>query len=144
MFIGYFSILDSDDDDTLVTASIFNSPSESLQDINSIPIAPYEKLSPYSSLHESFKSALDIPAASRKSDSRSASPSDDDDVSDDTLVDGVSIASSCTYISEGGDAYKCATGDFLFNRDEYDLPYDEDENETEIAASIPENVVSKR
>lgn len=43
-----------------------------------------------------------------------AANSDEDD-SDDTLVDGVSIASSCnTYISEGGDAYKCARDERFF------------------------------
>lgn len=143
-------LTDSDSDDTLVTASIFNSPSESLQDLNCIPIAPYEKLSPYNSLHESFKSALDFPAASHKSYSRSASPSDDDDISDDTLVDGVSIASSCTYVSEGGDAYKCAKGEFFFTREEndwadlpIDLPYD-DEDGTEIKAEVSGSVLGGR
>lgn len=54
----------------------------------------------------------------------SLSPSSDeeDDVSDDTLVDGVSIvSSSTTYISEGGDVYKCAKGDFLHSRDKNKL-----------------------
>lgn len=44
----------------------------------------------------------------------------DEDDSDDTLVDGVSIASSCnTYISEGGDAYKCARDEFFFRGNHY-------------------------
>lgn len=41
-----------------------------------------------------------------------------DEDSDDTLVDGVSIASSCgTYISEGGDIYKCARNEFVFKHE---------------------------
>lgn len=98
-----------DDDDTLVTASVFNSPSESLQDLpNSIPIAPYEKFS-YNSVHET---GLELPSTKR-----SSSDEDDDDGSDDTLVDGASMASSCnTYISEGGDAYKCARSEFVYSQ----------------------------
>lgn len=100
---------DSDDDDTLITASVFNSPTESLQDLNAIPIAPYERFS-YHSQHDSFHTAMEN--AGTKSRSNKSANSDDDD-SDDTLVDGVSMASS-TYISEGGDAYKCARDEFFF------------------------------
>lgn len=102
--------LDSDDDDdTLMTASVFNSPTESLQDLRSIPIAPYERFS-YNSQHDSFHTAAAEPEPKAKSNGNS-----DDDDSDDTLVDGASIASSCnTYISEGGDAYKCARDEFFF------------------------------
>lgn len=115
----YDLILDSDSDDTLVTASVFNSPTQSLQDI-SIPVAPYEKLS----FHESYKSALAEGVAMAKEHCKTTSSSDDeedeDDASDDTLVDGVSIASSCTFVSEGGDGYKCAKGEFFFSRDNDD------------------------
>lgn len=108
---------DSDDDDTLMTASVFNSPTESLQDLNSIPIAPYERFS-YNSQHDSFHTAAgDIfpKENSCQKLNKSGAESDEEDDSDDTLVDGVSIASSCnTYISEGGDAYKCARDDFIF------------------------------
>lgn len=42
----------------------------------------------------------------------------DDEDSDDTLVDGVSIASSCgTYISEGGDSYKSARNESVFKHE---------------------------
>lgn len=92
-----------------MTASVFNSPTESLQDLRSIPIAPYERLS-YNSQRDSFHTAADDVEAKNKSNRNS-----DDDDSDDTLVDGASIASSCnTYISEGGDAYKCARDEFFF------------------------------
>lgn len=105
-----FGFTDSDDDDTLMTESVFNSPSESLQDLPSIPIAPYERFS-YNSQHESFHTAIGgKPEKKNKSNGNS-----DDDDSDDTLVDGVSIASSCnTYISDGGDAYKSARDEFFF------------------------------
>lgn len=61
-----------------------------------------------------------------KQQCRAASSSDEedeeeDDASDDTLVDGVSIASSCTFVSEGGDGYKCAKGEFFFSRDNNEL-----------------------
>lgn len=115
-FVGinaFFSFADSDDDDTLITASVFNSPTESLQDLNAIPIAPYERFS-YNSQHDSFHTAMENVGTKSGRNKSNAANSDDDD-SDDTLVDGVSIASSCnTYISEGGDAYKCARDEFFF------------------------------
>lgn len=83
-----------------MTASVFNSPTESLQDLRSIPIAPYERLS-YNSQHDSFHTAADdqefgsggnVAAAG---DVAKQHNSDEDEDSDDTLVDGVSIASSC-------------------------------------------------
>lgn len=109
---------ESDDDDTLITASVFNSPSESLQDINSIPIAPYERLSSVSqqdSFHTASRGDLTHLNENRKlkfsTDDDELNEVDDD--SDNTLVDGISIASSCnTYISDGGDAYKCARDEF--------------------------------
>lgn len=109
--------LDSDDDDdTLMTASVFNSPTESLQDLRSIPIAPYERFS-YNSQHDSYHTA----AGDLDFENKSNGNSDEDD-SDDTLVDGASIASSCnTYISEGGDAYKCARDEFFFRPNESEL-----------------------
>lgn len=89
-----------------MTESVFNSPTESLQDLRSIPIAPYERFS----YNDSFHTAMGDPEKPHKSNGNS-----DEDDSDDTLVDGTSIASSCnTYISEGGDAYKCARDEFPF------------------------------
>lgn len=106
---GSYSTDSDDDDDTLMTESVFNSPTESLQDLRSIPIAPYERFS-YSSQRESFHTAMGEPEIKIKSTGNS-----DEDDSDDTLVDGVSIASSCnTYISDGGDAYKSARDEFFF------------------------------
>lgn len=93
-----------------MTASVFNSPTESLQDLRSIPIAPYERLS-YNSQHDSFHTAVGDEFDMKNTSNHHS----DEEDSDDTLVDGASIASSCnTYISEGGDAYKCARDDFFF------------------------------
>lgn len=92
-----------------MTASVFNSPTESLQDLRSIPIAPYERLS-YNSQRDSFHTAVDD-----ELELKNTSKNSDEEDSDDTLVDGASMASSCnTYISEGGDAYKCARDEFFF------------------------------
>lgn len=127
-----------------MTASVFNSPTESLQDLRSIPIAPYERLS-YNSQHDSFHTAADDQefgrdAAAAAATGASIHNSDEEDDSDDTLVDGVSIASSCnTYISEGGDAYKCARDEFFFrpqpNQMEHELI-----DFSEVACEIPESV----
>lgn len=139
---------DDDDDDTLMTASVFNSPTESLQDLRSIPIAPYERLS-YNSQHDSFHTAADdqeferdaaAAAAAATGATGSMHNSDDEEDSDDTLVDGVSIASSCnTYISEGGDAYKCARDEFFFRpkpqQTEHELI-----DFSEVACEMPESV----
>lgn len=146
--IKYISIpSDSDSDDTLVTASVFNSPSESMQDLNSIPVAPYEKLS-YNSMHESRRSRkIEAAAAVGEDGPHSVSSSDEEDGSDDTLVDGVSIASSCTtFISEGGDAYKCAKGEFYYSRDCNpldDADYD-DHGRLETSNEMPEFIVTGR
>lgn len=129
-----------------MTASVFNSPTESLQDLRSIPIAPYERLS-YNSQHDSFHTAADdqefdgdagvVGAAA----AGSMHHSDEEDDSDDTLVDGVSIASSCnTYISEGGDAYKCARDEFFFR------PHPQQTEQelidfTELACEVPESAI---
>lgn len=96
-----------------MTASVFNSPtgslSGSLQDVRSIPIAPYERFS-YNSQHDSFHTAAGDLEAKYKPNGNS-----DNEDSDDTLVDGASIISSCnTYISEGGDIYRCARDEFFF------------------------------
>lgn len=109
---------DSDDDDTLMTASVFNSPTESLQDLQSIPIAPYERLS-YNSQRDSFHTAIDDEVELKNASNKNS----DEEDSDDTLVDGASMASSCnTYISEGGDAYKCARDEFFFRtKNEHEL-----------------------
>lgn len=83
--------------------------------MNSIPIAPYEIFS-YNSKHDTFHTAPKYTAL--KENHKSATSSDDDGDSDDTLVDGVSIASSCnTYVSEGGDAYISARDEFSFAND---------------------------
>lgn len=105
------NFIDSDDDDdTLMTASVFNSPTESLADLRSIPIAPYERFS-YNSQHDSYHTA----AGDLEDKGKSIGDESDEENSDDTLVDGASIASSCnTYISDGGDAYKCARDEFFF------------------------------
>lgn len=128
-----------------MTASVFNSPTESLQDLRSIPIAPYERLS-YNSQHDSFHTAADEQefegdAGMAAAAARSTHNSDEEDDSDDTLVDGVSIASSCnTYISEGGDAYKCARDEFFFRP-----PPQQTEQElidfSELACQVSESAV---
>lgn len=99
---------------------MFNSPSESIQEINCIPIAPYERLSNYSqqdSFHTAPRGDLTLLNENRKlALSTEENDADADDDSDNTLVDGLSIASSCnTYFSEGGDAYKCARSEFMFS-----------------------------
>lgn len=109
-----------------MTASVFNSPTESLADLRSIPIAPYERFS-YNSHCDSFHTAADdLDVVNAKPNINS-----DEEDSDDTLVDGASIASSCnTYISDGGDAYKSARDEFFFRSN----------NETELidfTESIP-------
>lgn len=134
---SFICALDSDDD-TLMTASVFNSPTESLQDLRSIPIAPYERFS-YNSQRDSFHTAAGDVEAKHKSKQNC----DDDDDSDDTLVDGASIASSCnTYISEGGDAYKCARDEFFFrsNNESELIDFSESipcEQVTSVVAEIP-------
>lgn len=128
-----FGKLDSDDD-THVTASVFNSPSESIQEINCIPIAPYERLSNYSQ-QESFHTAPrgDITHLNENRRLTLSTEEDVDDDSDNTLVDGVSIASSCnTYISEGGDAYKCARDEFFFSKENKIIKSDSIENLGEL------------
>lgn len=138
-----FRFTDSDDDDdTLMTASVFNSPTESLQDLRSIPIAPYERLS-YNSQHDSFHTAADdqeFEPNAAAATGRSMHNSDEEEDSDDTLVDGVSIASSCnTYISEGGDAYKCARDEFFFRPQPHQTEH-ELIDFSEVACEIPESV----
>lgn len=171
---------DDDDDDTLMTASVFNSPTESLQDLRSIPIAPYERLS-YNSQHDSFHTAADdqeferdaavaAAAAATTPTAGSRHNSDDEEDSDDTLVDGVSIASSCnTYISEvsdssdllpppfknpnqclfswvfvsneqGGDAYKCARDEFFFRPQPQHAEL-ELIDFSELACDVPESAI---
>lgn len=52
------------------------------------------------------------------SSSSPLSDEEEEDISDDTLVDGISMASSnTTYISEGGDAYRYARGETFYSRD---------------------------
>lgn len=128
-----------------MTASVFNSPTESLQDLRSIPIAPYERLS-YNSQHDSFHTAADDQEFERDAAAAAAvaAPvnhnSDEEDDSDDTLVDGVSIASSCnTYISEGGDAYKCARDEFFFRPQPHQTEH-ELIDFSEVACEISESV----
>lgn len=127
-----------------MTASVFNSPTESLQDLRSIPIAPYERLS-YNSQHDSFHTAVDdqeLGQGAAAAAPASIHNSDDDEDSDDTLVDGVSIASSCnTYISEGGDAYKCARDEFFFRPQPQQLVEQELIDFSEVACEmLPDTV----
>lgn len=94
------------DSDTLVTAdSVFNSPTQSLQDINLL--ASYNPLINNTSTDtENRKTIRRVSVNSSSSSSNS---------SDDTL-NAVSMASSCdTYFSQGGDAYKCARSEFTFH-----------------------------
>lgn len=103
------SIINLDSDtDTLVTAeSLFNSPSESLQDINLTQFSPYNPLI----CHSSSQSTTHKNIVNRRHSTDSTSSSG----SSDTLVDGVSITSSCgTYMSQGGTGYKCARSEFSF------------------------------
>lgn len=90
----------------MVTAgSVFNSPSESLHDIN---VASYNPL-----VNNTSTETEDLRKIRRASDDSSSSSTNS---SDDTL-NAVSMASSCdTYISQGGDAYKCARSEFTFHR----------------------------
>lgn len=111
------------DSDTIVTAgdSLFNSPSESLQDLNQMSsLTPYNPL-----LYNTSSSAGDSHKTisyHRRRNSGSDSNSSSSEGSSDTLVDAasmvsVSLASSCdTYISQGGDAYKCARNEFVYRR----------------------------
>lgn len=127
-----------------MTASVFNSPTESLQDLRSIPIAPYERLS-YNSQHDSFHTAADDQEfgenAVGAADPASIHNSDEEEDSDDTLVDGVSIASSCnTYISEGGDAYKCARDEFFFRPQSQQLVEHELIDFSEVACGTSDTV----
>lgn len=103
--------LDSDtESDTLVTAgSVFNSPSASVQDINVM-----SGLASYNPLINNTSTETENRKKMRRSSDDSSSSSTNS--SDDTL-NAVSMASSCdTYISQGGDAYKCARSEFTFQR----------------------------
>lgn len=57
-----------------------------------------------------------ITAASGLHSSRRKSSDSSSSGSSDTLVDGLSISSCGTFISEGGDAYKCARNEFIFKK----------------------------
>lgn len=111
IIIIIFFFIDSDSD-TIVTAdSLFNSPSESLIDLNLISPS---SISQYNPLITNTSGDSNRTVRRYSSDSNSSSGSSD------TLVDAASIssvASSCvTYISQGGDAYKCARSDVFSNR----------------------------
>lgn len=103
------------DTDTLLTAnnSIFNSPANSIQELNLMN----SQSSPYfSNYNQSYTSRK---VRRKSSDSNSSSGSSD------TLVDGensiVSVASSCgTYVSQGGNAYKCARTELKKRKDKSD------------------------
>jgi len=101
----------------LVTAdSLFNSPSESLNDINLIDrtneqVISHPLINTQTTSHIYYTKAKTRRKSSDDSNSPSSSSSSSSSSSgsSDTLVDGVSIASSCaTYISQGGHGYKCA------------------------------------
>lgn len=57
-----------------------------------------------------------ITAASGLHSTRRKSSDSSSSGSSDTLVDGLSISSCGTFISEGGDAYKCARNEFIFQK----------------------------
>ncbi|XP_037046475.1 oxysterol-binding protein-related protein 1 isoform X2 [Bradysia coprophila] len=107
----FHDAFDADSDsDTLVTAgSVFNSPSQSMQDLNEM-----SGLAPYDPLVNNTSAETDNRKNRRRASDDSSSSSTNS--SDDTL-NAVSMASSCdTYISQGGDAYKCARSEFTFQR----------------------------
>lgn len=129
---------DSDSDSTTIAAdSMMNSRSESLQDLDRCSsLTPYNPLLYTSSGGSASKSGgrnvLDVGAGGggggsvsykrNKCGSGSSSEEEEEDRSFDTLVDAasmvsVSLASSCgTYISDGGDAYKCARSEFVYRK----------------------------
>lgn len=93
---------------------MFNSPADSMLDLNQLStMSMYNPL-----LYTSTSSHKTISYKRRTSGSDSSSS----EGSSDTLVDAasmasVSLASSCdTYISQGGDAYKCARSEFVFRK----------------------------
>lgn len=98
---------DSDSDTLVTAASVFNSPSQSLQDINVISgLASYNPL-----INNTSTDTENRERTRRTSDDSSSSSTHS---SDDTL-NAVSMSSSCdTYFSQGGDAYKCARSEFTF------------------------------
>lgn len=101
--------LDSDSDTLVTAASVFNSPSQSMQDLNDM-----SGLAAYDPLVNNTSAETDNHKAKRRGSDDSSSSSTNS--SDDTL-NAVSMASSCdTYISQGGDAYKCARSEFTFQR----------------------------
>lgn len=81
-----------------------------MQDINVISgLASYNPL-----INNTTTDTMNRKQSRRASDEDSSSSSTHS--SDDTL-NAVSMASSCdTYISQGGDAYKCARSEFTFQR----------------------------
>ncbi|XP_037911232.1 oxysterol-binding protein-related protein 1 isoform X2 [Hermetia illucens] len=118
----FYDAYEADSDtDTLVTAeSLFNSPSESLQDLNSVSVQSYEPL---------LQSITYCKRSARKQSTDSNSSSG----SSDTLVDGVSMVSSCaTLISTGGSAYKCAK--------DQSLPVQEDDSLCESFKDMSETL----
>lgn len=118
---------DSDSDSTTIAAdSIMNSRSGSLQDLDHCSsLTPYNPLlytsSGGSAAGGASGNSNKLVGSYRRRHSESDSSSDEDG-SFDTLVDAasmvsVSLASSCdTYISEGGDAYKCARSEFVYRK----------------------------
>ncbi|XP_059614503.1 oxysterol-binding protein-related protein 1 isoform X2 [Phlebotomus argentipes] len=102
----FFDAFEADSDtDTLVTAeSLFNSPSGSIQDL-----AVTHSRTSYT------RSGRHLLSSERRR--RGSNESNSSSGSSDTLVDGVSIASSCgTLFSQGGDAYRCARDEFIYER----------------------------
>lgn len=99
---------DDDDEDTLRTVSALNSTSESLQHINSIPIAPYERFSHNSQSESSFYTAFGSSDCLNELNKMDTCNGDSDD---DTLVDGdISI-------SDNFDGYQSARDEFIFHID---------------------------
>lgn len=129
--------LDSDSDTIITADSVFASPVGSMVDLHhmssaNIPLLYTGSATESSNLTDNTAAgALSLVTAddrsgrqTTKSQSKSmhSSSSSSSEGSSDTLVDAasmvsISVASSCnTYISEGGDAYKCARNEFRFKR----------------------------
>lgn len=126
------------DSDTIITAdSVFASPIGSMVDLQHMSSANIPLLYTGSATQSSNSTdnttagALSLVTADDRyhhqttelhSKSTKSSSSSSSEGSSDTLVDAasmvsISLASSCnTYISEGGDAYKCARNEFRFKR----------------------------
>lgn len=128
-------MLDSDSDTIITADSVFASPIGSMVDLHHMSSANIPLL--YTGSETTSTDSINKTTAGHSglilTDDRSphkatgsksvkSSSSSSSEESSDTLVDAasilsISLASSCnTYISEGGDAYKCARNEFRFKR----------------------------